>query len=403
MAINEPVVSVDQFLGIRNRQPSERLPAGALSEAENVDIDDSQQPRLRKGYSLVKALTNVSSAYATHDQDRMFVVSDGMLYSIAEDLTTTLLKSGLSGGELFWSELGDRVVYAGSDYGVIHYGNVATDLIIPTPAAPAVEVISGNLSPGRYQVTCLFVQDREPHLEGGAPESMVVELTDANKGLRITLPTLAGHIVALYASDINDPTLCLVGQFVGGAVVNLTENEAITSFPLAIEQQQTYPIPETCDRIAFFGASLYAASYSPGENQTAIFFSKPFWSNLFDLHKDYILIPGRVYAMAGTPSGLLIATGNEIFELSVDGSFFQLADYGVTPGRPCAFDHATGQMFLATLRGVCSYPPFTNHTQDNVSLDFGDNSATGVIDQGGFRRFVTIINGSSTPHNSQDS
>jgi hypothetical protein len=40
---NEPTVDIDKFLGIYNREQSRRLPIGALTTAENVDIDGQME------------------------------------------------------------------------------------------------------------------------------------------------------------------------------------------------------------------------------------------------------------------------------------------------------------------------------------------------------------------------
>jgi len=36
--MNEPTVNIDKFLGLYNREQSRRLPIGALTTAENVDM-----------------------------------------------------------------------------------------------------------------------------------------------------------------------------------------------------------------------------------------------------------------------------------------------------------------------------------------------------------------------------
>ena len=50
--MNSPTFDIDAFLGIHNREQSRRLPKGALTKADNVDIDDAAGLILRTGYNL---------------------------------------------------------------------------------------------------------------------------------------------------------------------------------------------------------------------------------------------------------------------------------------------------------------------------------------------------------------
>tara|TARA_R110002110_G_scaffold415835_1_gene657224 strand:+ start:39513 stop:40460 length:948 start_codon:yes stop_codon:yes gene_type:complete len=121
MAKNEPSLSVQQFLGLRNTDRPARLPPGALVVARNIDVDDTSGIERRRGYTILSGLTSVTAAYNTVDERFLYVVDSGMLKIVLSlsPLVTEVLATGVPSGEVWWAEGGGHVFCSGAINGVI--------------------------------------------------------------------------------------------------------------------------------------------------------------------------------------------------------------------------------------------------------------------------------------------
>lgn len=122
MPTNDPTISVPAFLGLYNNERPARLPIGALVEAQNIDIDDTGGIERRKGYGAITGLGNVTAAYATLDERRLFVVDAGILKRVLslQPLVTLALAVNVPYTEVWWAENGDHVFCSGAINGVIY-------------------------------------------------------------------------------------------------------------------------------------------------------------------------------------------------------------------------------------------------------------------------------------------
>jgi len=382
---NEPTVNIDKFLGLYNREQSRRLPIGALTTAENVDIDDTGGIIRRQGYVKSLDLTSVTSAFSTQDERRLFVISDGDLVLVHPDQSTSLLYSGIGSDYIYWVEIADFIVLSTGH--IINKDNQVTLWRIPTPLEPAVRLVSGDLPPGQYQVATVFKDSAGR--EGGASPVRVIDLND-NGGLQIEPDTVSGYTSLVFVTDTNGTELYYAATTTGPVTIRETVNLTV---PIEAAQLGGYPAPVDASIVAYYDSRLWAAA--PGD-VSYIWFSEPFWWNLFALQNNFIAIPGRVQMLVGHKDGLIIGTDDEIYVYN--DSLVRVAEYGVPPGRPYSVDDM-GVVFIWTKQGVCSALPFQNLTEQKLSLAAEDLCYTEVVEQNGFRKFVVLAGDGGTADN----
>ena len=312
MPTNEPSVKISQFLGLRNKDRPARLPIGALVRASNIDIDDTGGIARRRGYTSTAAFTNITAAYATRDEQSLYVVDAGSLKRVItlSPLVTELIATGIPSGEIDWAEAGNLVMYAGAAQGVI---------------------------------------------EGSTP---------------------------LAFADFGGDGLDVEAQG-----ETLQRDEACVG---------TMPAP-TGERIAFFEGRVWLSVFDSSNDTTFIFSSKPFFWGRWDLHTDYIAVPGHVNLLSDAGGALLIGTSREVY-LYAQESLQAVADYGTVPGRQVDYDES-GAAYFWTQRGLCKAAPFQNLTDDAVSVEPGTRCTVSIARERGANRILIVASGTAGADN----
>lgn len=312
MPTNDPTVKIDQFLGLRNTERPARLPAGALVQAVNVDIDDTGGIARRRGYASSASFTNITAAYATRDEQSLYVVDAGSLKRVItlSPLVTELIATGIPGGELDWAEAGNLVMYAGAAQGVI-----------------------------------------------------------------------------------DGSTLLDFADFGGDGLDVAVQGEALQRDEAAVG---TMPAPRG-ERIAFFEGRVWMSVFDSSNDTTFIFSSKPFHWGRWDLHTDYIAVPGHVNLLADAGGALLIGTDRAI-HLYAQETMRDVANYGSVPGRQIDYDES-GAAYFWTRRGLCKAAPFQNLTDDAVSVEPGTRCAVSIARERGANRVLIVVTGTAGADN----
>lgn len=198
------------FLGLNNRLPTFALHVDKtgdfLAGAENIDIDNAGSVRRRKAAAMLQAMTGAHSLFTASDGVR-YLVRDSVLYVVTlPSYTETLLKILTSDDPVSYTEFNGSLYYSnGTDAGRIKSG-VWYPWALPTPAAPTVAPIPGELYAGKYKVVVSHARLAAGALveEGGVSPATQYELA-ADGGLRVTLPaatTGATHAL-VYVSTVN--------------------------------------------------------------------------------------------------------------------------------------------------------------------------------------------------------
>ena len=195
------------FLGVNNRLPAFSLHVPKvgdfLSSGENIDIDNSGSIRRGMATAMAQAMTGAHSLHMD-TATTGYIVRDAVLYAITlPDYTETLFKVLTSDALVTWHAAGDDLYYASATDGGRITAGVWYPLGLPTPEAPALSAIGGNLLDSAYQVGVSYSNSVTGE-EGGISAYGRHVLTSIG-GLRVTLPAAtpgATHI-NIYLSESN--------------------------------------------------------------------------------------------------------------------------------------------------------------------------------------------------------
>lgn len=102
-------VVFDQFTGLRNTVARSRLGPSDLVTGTNIDLDDSNQPRRRRGY---KRVATGSYHSLTTVGDRTLVVRDGDLARVYPDYSVTVLRSDVGPSRVVFVDVAGTTYFA---------------------------------------------------------------------------------------------------------------------------------------------------------------------------------------------------------------------------------------------------------------------------------------------------
>lgn len=359
-----------QFHGLNSTTDPVRLGLGWLATADNVNITDTGAIVKREGYAAPVAGT-YSGIYSTIDFQRCYLVDAGTLKTIGG----RTLATGLGTGTVYWTEINNEVYYlAGSASGIILPDDEVIAWGWSAPSAPAVSAVTGSLPAGLYRVVCTTTLP--DGRETGTSPVVDVTLTEG-QALQIVA---TGNV---YIAPANSTVFQYAGQntFVWNQSPDLLGRDLL-HFGFD-------PVPAGSDVIQAWHGRIYAAMYMPSDDQTAVWFSEPFGSHLFNLNTSFFMVPGRVHMLAPHKDALIVGTGTRIYAYTGD-SIAELAHYGVPPGQHWALDD-NGRVLFWSNRGVCAALPFMNLTERSVSVAPGIKAGGAIVRRGGQKRFLVSI------------
>lgn len=382
MLDTESTPKIAKFFGLHNVTDSLRVGAQWLSTANNVNITDTGAIEKRLGYSLVSQFDDageVTSAYNTVDFQRMYVVQNQAIKTF--DLTPLVTLT--SSDPVYWAEINDQVFYNnGTDSGIILPDNTVLPWAIAVPNAPTLSAITGTLAAGTYQVRCTFVT--ADGRESGASDPVDIAM-NGDQAFHITsIPHQSGSVTRVYISPANSEVYQLAFTTTGSAASWNFSNDALGQ---DLRNEFLQPLPSSTTAIQFFKGRAYVAQYFPSTGQTVVWFSQSLGFHLFNTSADFFIVPGQVHMLAPTSEALIVGTDTQIFAYS--GGLTELAPYGVVPGQHWA-DDETRILFWST-RGVCGALPFSNLTQQNVSVAPGIKAGGTIVRTGGQKRYLVAL------------
>jgi len=201
------------FLGVNNRLDRSGLfvkdVGWFVADAVNVELTNSKTFRLRDIETRLESMSGAHSLFKASN-GHIFLVRDSVLYRITlPAYSETLLKLLTSDAPVSYVEYAGSVYYSnGTDSGRIDSG-VWYPMALPTPSAPTVSAISGNLDKGQYRVAVAYINSTTGE-EGGLSAAGAIDLADGS-GIHVVLPGVisgASH-VAVYLSHANGSVLML--------------------------------------------------------------------------------------------------------------------------------------------------------------------------------------------------
>lgn len=371
------------FRGLNNVTDPLRLDASWLAQADNINISDTGGVTKRDGYSRALACTP-SGLYSTLDFSRMYVVDNGVLKSVTGQGATVTLQTGLSDAPMHWTEINDQVYFNnGVDRGIIGADNTVLPWSWPVPDTPVLAAVTGSLPAGQYQVRFTYTLPDGRTTGAGDANDIVLGESSA---LQISgVPQIEGLRTNVYIAPADSSVYQYAGSPNSAAMV---WNSSVDSLGADLQTALFDPLPLGTDVVQAWRGRMYAAMYIPDKDQSVIWASQPLGFHLFDLDDDFIMVPGRVLMLAHHKDALIIGTGERIYAYAGQ-KLDQLAAYGVVPGFHWT-DDVTRTLFW-TRRGLCSVLPFTNLTENQVSVAPGAEAGGTIVQTGGQKRYLVAI------------
>lgn len=399
-SLNTTIGTVDGFLGIRNALRPERQPKNALAEAENVVLLDDGSVEGRIGYTQSLSLTNVTDAYEHKSLSYAIVVANGSILAVDPNLGSKTIKTGLTDTIFNWSQVEDRIAYAGNtDAGIIVNGSKWLPLRFPTVLPPNVSVIAGEMYAGKYGIIQVL-RHVESGLEGPASYPTWIDLASAG-GLLVTCSVPSGYESDVYVTAADDTSF----QYLATTTSSLIYNCPALNLKQSVEDYQVngYPLPTDVNALAFHENCLWVGSYDQASNTSLISASEPFFYHIFKLGIEGFAVIGKVIQMMGTREGLLIATDSGIWLRDASDNLVRLADYGVVPGKPIYKDQ-DGKVIIWTKRGLCLFGQsdeglFKNTFDKKLSVAPGLSCAAVIVDIKGSEYSFVMTDTGGTPYN----
>lgn len=375
-------IRVQEHKGLNNTADRTKLGLEWAQVADNVDLDNVGWYLNRLGLSSY--MTGLTDVYVTRDRRRMYVIKSGDLY---EDVGGTL--------ELRYQDIPDEPTdfaeiahYTFCSHGcVIDSAGNATPWGITTAAQPEIQRQSGTLAPGQYQAACTFVA--ADGRESGARNGTVIDIAEG-EGFLVIAPTLADHKTRIYVTNIADSSKFYLLAETEDGTASYTR---YLDLSIPLRTQFCYP-PPLGGLLCGYNGQMFVAQYAASADTSVVFYSKPRMYHHFRLRNDWFMVSGRITMLADTPQGMVIGTDREIYGwLPIEGTdsavLQKLADFGVPLGHHHDWS-SDGNIWFWSNRGFCRALPLTLVSEDRFSVSPGDTAGGGLIEQGGFTRYVAM-------------
>lgn len=327
-------------LGYDNVNPETAMPAGALREAENVDLDKSGRVRRRPGLTLRYTGSGIHSLWA--GAGRTLFAEGGALKQLGSGWTATTLATGLSSSAMVsYQDVAGQVWWTnGSQSGRITADGAAGSWAVPNPnGQPTLSVRTGlgGLAAGRYQVAVTFLSaDWE---ESGTGLAAVVDVAQGDGITLSNIPQGDAALVRIYMTPPNGDAFYHYRDLAMGVT---STHIGKATLGRRLETQFAEPLPPG-QIVRFYNSRMWVASGS------VLWHSLAFRYGLHQPEKDFFYFPSRItvlepvddgiYVVAdktyflagGTPgqmqlSGISDATGVEGTGLRVQAKHFALED-----------------------------------------------------------------------------
>lgn len=362
---------LENFTGINNRASDNKMPAGALRECVNFDLDVNGLLHQRNGYfgKIEGVFTRVWS-----DNKRCFGVMDGDLVEITEvddTYSAAVLQSSVDDWIDFSECDGDYYFVGATVTGKITGSSVVSFGIDKVNAVPTLSAVSGTMAAGRYQVAVTHIDANG--FESGVGSYALITLT-ANSSISLNnIPTSINPRVLyaiIYVSTPNGKEV-----YRNGIVANGVTTYSITDIAADISQLFTKSLDSAPNGtiIRYHYGRLFIA------NANYVFYSQGQDYEHFDA-RNYLAYSEAVTAVLPCEDGLWI---------SADGLYF------IQGRNPDVFTLQESQVKKADLRiyqNSCAFVEARNLKIDGYS-GYGWYATTddGIVflGNGGFMRNET--------------
>lgn len=323
----EKTVSLSEFKGLNNVLPEDRIKPNELTEATNLNIDESGKISSRAGFALTASTTSAHSLTAV--SNKLIYVDGTSLMQSLDGITSTVLRTGLTpGAKMRYADLVGRLYMTnGKQTGVVDsLGSRSLGLDIP--ALPTAATTSGELPAGRYSYSMTYV--RSDGQESGAPRSGTIEIS-AGQGISFTnLPVSSDSGVVgkrIYVSSAGGEELFLTHSLAAGTTSAVYRGYRQGIVPLITMHKGP---PPAGTALAFFNGRLYIAQGN------VLWFTDLYNYELVDYRKNFVQFEDAIQTVAAVDDGLFVGTSTQTYFLrgKAAGELEQVAvaNYGTIAG-----------------------------------------------------------------------
>lgn len=388
-----------EFSGLTNTRAEKDFGFSALAVANNVLGTDGKKIVTRPGYSLFRSGTP-TSAYV--QGDNLYVVDNGDLLHVMSATEVRTLTSGLTGKNYSWDVVNNAAYFVNG----VEAGIVRNDLVLPlriyaptiTSVSPAdvgvVPPTAFNMGQQYTSAVWRFCATYETADGRESAPSDVVEVVASPTTSVFTASIKTGYArTNVYVTE-PDGTVFRLAATTTQEITSVVPQRATRELTIAVAS----PLPDGVDQIAYWNGRMYVVQYFPAENTSIVWFSRAFAFHLYDMGKDFFVVPGRVAMLLWNNEGLLVGSTEAIFQYKDTGTLETLVSYGVVPGSAGVVD-PEGMAYFWTTRGFCKAMPFENLTEKQVGMAPGLWANTSMVYMDGMQQIVTITQGGGTPFN----
>lgn len=314
------MLKFQEFDGINNVVPAERLSSTELVAATNVDIGRTGELMRRAGYTEVLDTCHKNLWQA--DGFKLATVDGNDLVAIAPNGDRTVVSAALGPSRVWYVNLPDgRTAFSNGLINGITAGGPATSWGVRAPVSlGAVTDVAGNLNPGKYYYQLTHVRASDGH-ESPPIDSEAFDVVGG--GVVFTgLPTRAGHSLNVYLTSQEGGQGYLAGNTTTAAFSFTGANSSL-ALPIRTENLSVAPLGTV---LSFWRGRALIASGS------ALIASLPHRWELFDLRRDFKQLSDQITLIQPVDDGIYVGTNEELAFLA--GTEFDKLEYRrVVSGR----------------------------------------------------------------------
>ena len=310
MALNQNTQNLVRFPGLNTQDAPQEIGFRGLVKAENVDMRRQNKVGRRSGYRCVRE-EQIDASWSSgnvliyqNGHELKLFKDDEEPIVLRENLTITKQLSAYNIGNLiYWSnsvETGviDILLKTNRSFG-----------ITPPSQAPKLNLITGELPAGRYQVVTTYI--REDGQESGSSLSALIDVPDKSGIIAETIVSNDESIIRnrMYLTTPDG------FEFYRANEVEREESELVykgtTRFLQKALVTQYLSAPPSWDMVEFYKSRLLFA------RDNVLYYSQPFSYELFDQRTNYIAFPNKITIIGSLPdNGVFIATDRQTFFLA---------------------------------------------------------------------------------------
>jgi hypothetical protein len=353
-----------------------------LRTATNLRVTDQKKLVRRSGYSAALPGT-YQTVYAKASGTTGFGINSGTVYwfqdppHVASPVVIGAVPA--SSEPYYWAELETGVAFGSGHLAwLIRDDLQVVPLVVPTPSGLTISPL-GSLQPyanapyaphtgtlvGVATVSAVAAYVTADGREGptSSIETLTVPASDAAllSSVRLSAPTPPVGFAAtrFFCTSVGGHALYQVGEVPRSntptveVTADVRTEVLYRAQPIGLVRQ---PCPTPINNMTTFGGRLYVCSWI--DTASVVAYSDPMTYHLFDLTRNYFMLPIEAGLLLGTSSSIHLWTGEELKSV---------ADFGTVPGR-CGDIVTPGKALLWTTRGLYSAMPF-----EPVAPHFGED------------------------------